>query len=343
VTAADPAQPLQRVEQPLEARQVAERGLVGLVARLVRSQIAAVAVVGQPVGAQRPEAAAGAGAQPAQGGVAAGQRPQEGQRPGLRVAAERPVPAGRQRAEPHAARAVGGADRRVGGAVELAVEVRRDGRAGRGRRGTRRTGVLRLQPQRDVRLVPDDVAVHGPAVAGRHGPREAPEQVGSRVAALAALRRPGDGPQRPRAGDHEHDAQPRAVGEAHRPVQPPPAVAGVRRVGRVEARRGPPLGHRGRDLLPFGEDPHGVSAAGHPRGDRRGRPGVAALVQQRGVVGDPDRQLGRRGRRPGRRDGDPEPERGEGGGGGAPQRPLSRARRRSARPPWASSRRSTTP
>ena len=59
-------------------------------------------------------------------------------------------------------------------AREAPVEVRRVGLADRAR-----ARELRLQPQRQVRLVPDDVAVDVGAVAQRDGARVAAEQVGA--------------------------------------------------------------------------------------------------------------------------------------------------------------------
>ena len=104
------------------------------------------------------------------------------------------MPARRQLAEQHLGARVGPLDRRPRGAHEAAVEVRRGG----GADAPRHARLLRLEPARDVRLVPDQVAVDAVAVARRHRAgelrRTAPGSACSAGCACAALRLVHSGP-----------------------------------------------------------------------------------------------------------------------------------------------------
>ena len=94
------------------------------------------------------------------------------------------MPARRELAEQHLRARVGALDRRPRGAHEAAVDVRRGGDAD----APRHAGLLRLEPARDVRLVPDQVAVDAVAVARRHGARELREQRRVRLVARVVQR-----------------------------------------------------------------------------------------------------------------------------------------------------------
>ena len=259
--------------RPSEARLTSSRLAIGAVGRGQR----AVRVEREAVGPRRLEALAVARAQPAVAARDAAQRAQEHHRAQRRVARPQLLAARGHRADQHLGPGVGGLDRRVGGAHEPAVEMRRDGRA-----AAAHAARLGLQPRRQVGLVPEDVAVDVGAVAARDRRREV--RVLGRVGLVARVAARGRAarPQRPGARDREHHLH---AGAAHAPdrlVEPAPRVAGRVLVGAVEAGR---LARRG-DPRPQGEDAHDVDAVRLPLPDDA--VGVGAALEQEAVVRDPD-------------------------------------------------------
>ncbi len=297
-------------------------------------------VVGQAVGGERLEARARPAAIALERDLDAAHRADEGQRARPGVLLGRVLAVGGQGAEEDRRGRVDGLDRRVGRADQAAVQVRCVGRA-----ALALARVLRLQPQREVGLVPDDPAIDRARVAQRRGARELAEEVRARL--VADVVAPGHlrGPHRSGARDDEHRAQPGRADQVHRAVHARPVIAGAVRIGGVEAGRRPDLGVRRRDGLPLGEDAHVVDPGRRPLGHRRGRLGVAGLVEHRGVVGDPGLQR-RRGVRGGGHRQQDDGERGPSGGAGVRSSGSERGRGtrvavRAHRPPPRSSRRAT--
>ena len=195
-------------------------------------------VVGEAVDPRRLEATAAAGPDRLVAVIDAAEGADEGQRMQRAVALQRVGAARRQRPGDDLRARVGVVDRRIGGAHERPVGVRRD-------RGAPATGdralQLGLQPQRLVGLVPDQVAVGDAAVAARHRLGELPELPRVGLIARVAQRRHAAGPERSGAGDGEQRGH--AVGDDERDglVGRGPVVLRVVGVARVEAQR---LGRR---------------------------------------------------------------------------------------------------
>ena len=180
----DPARAREPVEHREEPRQVADLGLVAIRVRVLGAELDAVRVVAEGVGARGLEVAARAAAHAlvaavharhARAGTGSGET-------GLRVEIAR-CPRGASSPSstwaPGSARSIAGRAART----RRAVEVRRGGRAD----AARHARLLRLEPARDVRLVPDQVAVDAVAVARGHGARELPEQRRARLVARVVL------------------------------------------------------------------------------------------------------------------------------------------------------------
>ena len=166
----EPARGLQAVEEALERGQAGEVGVVGVVVGLVRRQPRAVRVIREPVGDRGLEVRAAAAAKRPQALVDAAERAQELQRAHVRVAAHQAAPARRQGADQDLRVGVGRVDGRIGGSDQRAVAVARHGRAAPlDARG------LRLQPERQIGLVPEDVLAHVGPVAPRDRGREGGE------------------------------------------------------------------------------------------------------------------------------------------------------------------------
>ena len=159
-----------------------------------------------------------------------------------RARRDRAVPARRELAEQDLRARVGALDRRPRGAHEPAVDVRR----GREADAPRDARLLRLEPARDVRLVPDQVAVDAVAVARRHRARELREQPRRRlVARVARAAARGEVHSGPGPVTLSITLHPGGAREVDRAVERRPVVAARAMVGEVEAAR-PVHARRGR-------------------------------------------------------------------------------------------------
>ncbi len=200
-----------------------------------------------------PEALAVAGAQAPPARVHAAERAQEHERAQRRVLRAQVVPARGHRPDQHLGAGVGFLDRRPRGAHEPAVEVRRHRRA-----VPVRALRLRLQPRRQVRLVPDDVAVDVGAVAR-----------GDRTGEGGELALVGPGARTRHREDHLH---PRGAHARDRRVEVAEAVALDPRRLHEDAHHvdavGLPLRHRAVGLPPrrrAGRDRRRPRPPGRPR------------------------------------------------------------------------------
>jgi hypothetical protein len=180
-------------------------------------------------------------------------------------------PARGHRADQDLGAGVGGSDRRVGRAHQLAVQVRRDGVA-----DLAEAGVLRAQPGAEVGLVPDHVAVDAVPVARRDRAREVGEQRRVRVPARVAALGAAAGPQGPGAGDRQQRLDAGADNAVHGVVELVPLV----RRGRARAA----------DPRPQRVDPHLLDAELLPLGD--GCIGLRAAGEQHPVVGEAELRAG---------------------------------------------------
>jgi hypothetical protein len=283
----NPAPALHEVEKVLDARQAREVGVVsrgeGLIGRVAR----AVRVIGDAVGERGLEAAAAAGGDGAQAGVETAERAQEGQRPRVRVAALEVAAGRRERADEHGGHGIERVDARVGRVDHRAVGV-----GGRGRAAALAARRLRLDPQREVRLVPEDVLIDARSVALGDRRGELAERRRARPVARVAERRVARSPQRRRPVEHQDrpDAGPREA--IDRGVDDAPVVAGIVGVGRIEAGGravAPGLGRHARpgDLHAHRVDPHALPFGHRVVGGR-------AAAEEHAVVVDAGLQESRR-------------------------------------------------
>ena len=288
---ADAAPALQPVERRRQVGDLREAHVVRIGVGALRRRPPAVGVDREAVAGRRLEAAAAAAGEPRPAVAAAAEPAQEQQRAHHRVGVAQALAARGERADHDLRARVGGLDRRVGGADQSAVQVRRHRRA-----AAPRAARLRGEPRRDVRLVPEDVAVDARPVAAGDGLGERRERGRPRPVGAAAPAGLGARPHGSGAGDVERHVH---TGRAHardRVVEEEPLIVRVGRVAGVEAAR---LAG-GRDPRPQREDPHGVDAARAPLGD--GLVGQRAARHEDAVVGDPDLSgagMGGRGRHEG--------------------------------------------
>ena len=250
-------QALQAVDQALDLLEAPEVRVVAMRVRLARRVARAVRVVGDPVGDRGLEPAAGAGADHMQVAVDATEPAQELQRAHVGVVGPE-VAAGRgERADEHGRDGVDRVDRRVGGEDHRPIHARRDGRA-----PMHAAVGLRLHPDRQVGLVPQDVLVDRGAEAPGDRRGEVRERRRARSVARIAALRVARTPQRRRAVEHEHRLDPRLDEAVHR------------------ARRWRPSRRAGRSDRPAGSRP-GASWRADPAPRAPTRPGCGPCRSRR--------------------------------------------------------------